>query len=139
MPRIVEDFTLNWRIGLRTAALINRTAGRFESKVSLAHNAFRVDAKSRTGVLTLGPYRPRLLDGSWHFGPDAGARVRVIVEGPDAAEAYLELKELFTCGSRVVSCRNTDCYSTAILTDYDRDTVEYSCSNFHAWTFERRR
>ena len=131
------DFELNWRIGARTAALIFITAQRFSSTISLTSGGITVDAKNSLGMLLLGPHRPKLPDGSYNFGPDAGTRFTLAVEGPDANVAFAEMAELFTCGERLVQCRNTDCISNAILTSYDKSSIHYSCSKFHMWSVDR--
>lgn len=138
MPSVLEaEFQLKWRVGARTAFLIAHTARRFRSKIQLTHESLRIDAKNIIGVCLLGPVRDKLPDGSYNFGPDAGASIRLTIEGPDADAAMNELADLFTCGERVIQCRNSDCISSAILTGYDRYRIFYSCSNFHMWAVRR--
>lgn len=137
-PTVLEaEFVLKWRLGARTGILIHTTAQRFKSKIEALHDDLRLDLKTPLGMLMMGMSRPKLPDGSYNFGPDAGARVRIAVSGDDAAEAMAEMTDLFTCGERVVQCRNTDCISSAILLDYNRKAIAYSCSNCHVWFVDR--
>lgn len=136
-PPIEAEFELKWRIGARTATLICHIAGNFMSAVKLKHADVWVNAKDMLGVLLLGEIRPKLPDGSYNFGPDAGALIKITVTGPDATNAAKALEELFTVGERTIQCRNTDCISSAILTGYDRHRIYYSCSNMHLWSVLR--
>ena len=138
MPTVLEaEFVLKWRLGVRTGMLIFTTAQRFQSKIEFLQDGLRIDAKSPIGFMMIGMSRPKLPDGSWNFGPDAGASVRLAVSGDDAATAMAEFTDLFTCGETVVQCRNTDCISSAILIDYNLKAIIYSCSNCHIWFVER--
>jgi phosphotransferase system HPr-like phosphotransfer protein len=137
-PTVLEaEFVLKWRLGARSGMLISSTAQRFQSKVELLQDGLRLDAKKPICVMLIGQVRPKLPDGSWNFGPDAGELVRLAVTGADAVEAMAELTDLFTCGEKVVQCRNTDCISSAILLDYDDQRIIYSCSNCHIWIVDR--
>ena len=134
------DFELKWRVGARTAALIFITARRFTSKITLTCDGLRVDAKSALGVMLLGgpnPH-PKLPDGSWNLGPFAGTRFQLSVEGPDRTAAFAAMADLFTCGERVVQCRNSDCLSSAILLGVSPRTIEYACSRGHWWYVDRK-
>lgn len=122
----------------RTGALIFLTAQRFISKITLTTGTQSVDAKSPIGVLSLGQHRPKLPDGSYNFGPDAGTPMTLSVEGPDAAAAFETMADLFTCGERVVQCRGDACLSTAILLSVNPGWVEYGCSNGHSWAVNRK-
>lgn len=137
-PDILEEsFVLKWRFGVRAAMLVAEEARRFQSKIALEHDGRRYDAKDNMSMMMVGTRRPKLPDGSYNFGPDAGARMRVFVSGPDARAAMTELRELFTCGETVIQCRNTDCISSAILIGYSRTGIIYSCSNNHIWFVHR--
>ena len=136
----VLDFELKWRVGARTSALIFLTARRFVSKITLTCDGLTVDAKSSIGVMILGGPNPnpKLPDGSWNLGPFAGTRFQLAVEGPDMPAAFAEMADLFTCGERVVQCRNSDCISSAILVSFNPRSIEYACSRFHWWAVNRK-
>lgn len=137
-PTVLEaEFVLKWRLGARSMVLIQETAKRFQSKVEVLRDGRRFDVKAPLGMIMMGESRAKLPDGSYNFGPDAGAPLRFAVSGPDAAEAMAELTELFTCGETVTQCRNTDCISSPILLQYTDDTIVYSCSNCHVWFVDR--
>jgi phosphotransferase system HPr-like phosphotransfer protein len=129
---LVAEFTLKWRLGVRSGMLLHSTAKRFKAKIEV-----RLDLKNPIGFMLMGRIRPRLPDGSYNFGPDAGAAVRLAVSGEDAAEAMAEFTELFTVGETVVQCRNSDCLSSAILLEYSPSQIIYSCSNCHIWFVDR--
>lgn len=133
----ILDFELKWRVGARTNLLIFKTAERFASSITLTGGGQTVNAKNILEMMLLGENRPKLPDGSSNFGPDAGTRFRLTVEGPDADAAFAALSDLFTCGERVVQCRNSDCISSAILVDLSPTGIMYSCSNAHLWIVDR--
>ena len=133
----VLDFELKWRLGARALILIYMTARRFTSAITLTLDGKTVDAKDHFALMCMGPHRPKLPDGTYNFGPDAGTPFRLAVEGPDASAAFAAMSDLFTCGERVVSCRNSDCLSTAILIDFDPYHIIYACSGPHMWVVNR--
>jgi phosphotransferase system HPr-like phosphotransfer protein len=130
------EFVLKWRFGLRTAMLIVERARRFRSNILLCYDGFIADAKDHLAMAILGDKRPSLPDGSYDFGPDAGARMRLTVAGDDAAQAMDEFTVLFTAGETVLKCPRPGCPSTPIMIDYSRGGAMYACSNraeLHMW------
>ena len=134
----ILDFELKWRIGVRTDILIADTARRFSSKITLTRGGLTANAKCIVSVMLIGEARPKLPDGSHNFGPDAGERLRLTVEGPDMPAAFAAMADLFTCGERVVQCRNSDCISSTILIDFSSCAIYYSCSKYHMWAVDRK-
>lgn len=134
----VLEFDLKWRLGARSAAYLWHVANRFQSRSVLTEVGGRsADLKTVMQIMLLGPYRPKLPDGSYNFGPDAGARMTLRVDGPDAKAAFDALSDLFTAGEKIVQCRNSDCISSAILLEVDRSSIMYACSNGHSWVVNR--
>ena len=84
MPTLQRTVTLIHRQGLhaRPAALFVQLAKRFASRVTVKKGRKIVDGKSIMGLLTLAA------------GP--GARIAIITDGPDAAQALERLIELVT-------------------------------------------
>jgi phosphocarrier protein HPr len=64
----------------RPAALLVKTASRFESDVSIEKDGSRVSGKSIMGLMTLEA--------------GLGVKLKVTAEGPDAEEAIQELQQL---------------------------------------------
>src|SRR5262245_33697328 len=119
-PILVEaEFELKWRMGVRGALLVNQIASRFESSIKVKNAELWLNTKEIMEILMLGEWRPKLPDGSYNFGPDAGAKIQMRIEGPDALRAAQAMEELFGVGERTVQCRNSDCISSAILIAYD--------------------
>jgi len=81
MERIEEVLLINNHQGLhaRPAAIFVQIANKFDSSVKLEKNGEVVDGKSIIAVLSLGASK--------------GARVKLMLEGDDAREAFLELKK----------------------------------------------
>jgi phosphocarrier protein len=81
---IEKTFTVLNRQGLhaRPAAVLVRTAHRFESELRLRKDGQEVDGKSIMGILTLTA--------------ECGSRVTVTAEGPDEKEAIKSLEEFFS-------------------------------------------
>ena len=79
--RIKDDIIVNNRHGLhaRPAALFVRIASKYDSAVKLERGDESVDGKSIISILSLGVNK--------------GAKVRLIVAGEDARDAFSELKE----------------------------------------------
>ena len=77
-----RTLTVTHPLGLhaRPAALFVRTAKRFHCEIRVQHGARKVDAKSITGILTLGA--------------NQGAIIAVTAHGTDAAEAVAALQSL---------------------------------------------
>ena len=134
---IESEFELKWRLGVRSAMLISEVARRFASSIVFLQDGLRLNAKSCMHIVLLGTHRPKLPDGSYNFGPDAGARLKMVISGPDAVQATKAFEELFAVGERTVQCRNTDCISSAILIGYGEKRIFYSCSNVHCWSVLR--
>ena len=84
MPVLQRPVTVIHRQGLhaRPAALFVQLAKRFTSRVTVKKGRKIVDGKSIMGLLTLAA------------GP--GARISIITDGPDAANALERLIELVT-------------------------------------------
>ena len=84
MPKLQRTVTVVHRQGLhaRPAALFVQAAKKFASRVTVKKGRKIVDGKSIMGLLTLAAGR--------------GARISLIAEGPDAADALTRLIELVT-------------------------------------------
>ena len=82
MPVLKHTVTVVHRQGLhaRPAALFVQLAKRFASRVTVKKGRKIVDGKSIMGLLTLAAGR--------------GSRISLIVDGPDAEEAFARLKDL---------------------------------------------
>ena len=74
------------RAGLHTrpAALLVKTASRFDSDIYLERDGFQINAKSIIGVMTLAA--------------EQGSELGLIVEGMDEAEATEAIRQLFASG-----------------------------------------
>lgn len=83
---IETTLTITNRAGLHTrpAAMLVKIASRFKSDIYLLRDGFNINAKSIIGVMTLAA--------------EQGARVGLVVEGPDEAEAAAAIEELFNSG-----------------------------------------
>ncbi len=66
---------------MRAASTLAQTAARFSSAITIARGKERVNARSITGLMTLGAAM--------------GSRVKVKAEGPDADEALEAIQGLF--------------------------------------------
>lgn len=84
MPTVRRTVTVVHRQGLhaRPAALFVQAAKKFASRVTVKKGRKIVDGKSIMGILTLAAGR--------------GARIALIADGPDAAEALERLVDLVT-------------------------------------------
>ena len=84
MPKLQRTVTVVHRQGLhaRPAALFVQAAKKFASRVTVKKGRKIVDGTSIMGLLTLAAGR--------------GARISLIAEGPDAADALTRLIELVT-------------------------------------------
>jgi len=142
--RLTREFELKWRFGARTAALIVKLANRFASRIQISRGEEVADAKSFMDLCSVsadmskiaGPEMPDFrTDDIAEIG--CGDRVRVSVEGPDAAAAMEALTELFTCGSRVERCIEPSCSSRPALGRYTKDYISYGCKKGHDWDVPR--
>jgi phosphotransferase system HPr (HPr) family protein len=84
MPAVQRTVTVIHRQGLhaRPAALFVQLAKTFTSRITVKKGRKVVDGKSIMGLLTLAAGR--------------GARIAIVIDGPDAAEALERLAELVT-------------------------------------------
>ena len=84
MARLQRTVTVIHRQGLhaRPAALFVQLAKAFDSRITVKRGRKIVDGKSIMGILTLAAGR--------------GARIALIADGPDAAEALERLVDLVT-------------------------------------------
>ena len=82
-PALTRDVTVQNRYGIhaRPAALLVKTAARFQSEIRLEKNGVKVNAKSIMGLLTL--------EGNH------GAKLKIHAAGADAADAVAAIAELF--------------------------------------------
>ncbi|MBI4348091.1 MAG: HPr family phosphocarrier protein [Elusimicrobia bacterium] len=121
-PRLTRSLRLKWRIGVRTAALLIQTCGRFRADIAITCGGRSANARSMLDLLCLGPL-------------EAGTRLRVTASGPDSAAAIRALSGLLLAGVRQETCRHAGCGSTPILVDVVGGIVLYACSNWHAWVW----
>ncbi len=86
MPELHSTFEIMNALGLhaRAAALLARTAARYEADIALELAGRRANAKSVLALLMLGAPQ--------------GARVSVAVKGNDARDALHEISRLFLAG-----------------------------------------
>lgn len=84
MPTVQRTVTVFHRQGLhaRPAALFVQLAKRFDSRVTVKKGRRSVDGKSIMGLMTLAAKQ--------------GARIALVVDGPDAHEALEKLSRLLT-------------------------------------------
>jgi Phosphotransferase System HPr (HPr) Family len=80
---IEQTVTILNRKGLHTrpAALLVKTAARFQSELTLAKDGFEINGKSIIGVMTLAA--------------EQGSQLTIRVEGPDEEEAAAALVAIF--------------------------------------------
>jgi phosphocarrier protein HPr len=83
---IEREFVISNQYGIhaRPAALFVKAANRFDADVTVEKNGNRVSGKSIMGLMTLEAAR--------------GTRIRIIIEGPEAAQAMDELQALIEGG-----------------------------------------
>jgi phosphocarrier protein len=81
MEKIEQEIEVRNPHGLhaRPATLFIQIANKYDSSVKLEKNGEAIDGKSIIGILSLGINK--------------GAKVKLIVEGPDAKEAFTELRK----------------------------------------------
>ena len=77
------DFLISNQLGIhaRPAALIVKTASRFDSEITIEKDGSRVSGKSIMGLMTLEASH--------------GSKLRIIIQGEDAEQAMDELQALF--------------------------------------------
>ena len=78
----IQTFTIRNRLGLhaRAAALVVKTANRFEAEVIIEKDGLEVNGKSIMGILMLAVSK--------------GSRITLKADGKDATQAILALGEL---------------------------------------------
>lgn len=81
MERVTGEVTVHNVHGLhaRPAAVFVQIANKFDSHISLEKDGEKVDGKSIIAILSLGVNR--------------GSSVRLVAEGKDSSQAFLELKQ----------------------------------------------
>ena len=147
LSQLVKEFELKWRIGLRTATfIVRKITKRFASKIQVSCGEQIGDGKDVFDWLALGwdPEHERIVvvDGRAiaNAGPEAGTRIKVAINGPDADAAMDALTELFSIGVRVSRCIKRGCPSPPILIWYTRHenrfVIHYGCSAWHHWQVE---
>jgi phosphotransferase system HPr (HPr) family protein len=129
-----EEFELKWRVGAGTAGTISRIASGFKSKIETEFAGNRIDAKEVMQWLLLGTTPAGRPTDS---GLQAGDRITIIAEGPDAEAAMRALTELFTVGERLDRCPHAGCPSTPTLHFYSAKKISYGCSKGHDWEVAR--
>jgi phosphotransferase system HPr-like phosphotransfer protein len=144
LSQLVKEFELKWRIGIRTAVfIVHKITEKFASKIQVSCGKRTGDGKEMFDWLGLG-YDPEhekifVVDGRAiaNAGPEAGTRIKVAINGPDAAAAMDALTELFSIGVRVSRCMKRGCPSPPILLGYTRHenrfVIHYGCSAWHCW------
>ena len=81
--KISRDYVIQNRYGIhaRPAAMLVRTASKFQSDVTVEKGVVRVSGKSIMGLMTMEA--------------SCGAKIRVLAEGVDAEQALDEIERLF--------------------------------------------
>ena len=81
--KIVREFVIQNRYGIhaRPAAMLVKTASKFQADVTLEKGAVRVSGKSIMGLMTMEA--------------SCGAKIRIVAEGVDAEQALDEIERLF--------------------------------------------
>jgi len=79
----IQTFTIKNRLGLhaRAAALLVKTANRFNSEITLEKDGLEVNGKSIMGILMLAASK--------------GTKITLKVEGKDSSQAIQTLAKLF--------------------------------------------
>ncbi len=82
-PRIVREYVIRNRYGIhaRPAAMLVKTASKFQADVTLEKGAIRVSGKSIMGLMTMEA--------------SCGAKIKIVAEGVDAEQALDEIERLF--------------------------------------------
>ena len=81
--KIVREYVIQNRYGIhaRPAAMLVKTASKFQSDVTVEKGSVRVSGKSIMGLMTMEA--------------SCGAKIRVVAEGVDAEQALDEIERLF--------------------------------------------
>ena len=81
--KIAREYVIQNRYGIhaRPAAMLVKTASKFQADVTLEKGAVRVSGKSIMGLMTMEA--------------SCGAKIRVVAEGVDAEQALDEIERLF--------------------------------------------
>ena len=81
--KIVREYVIQNRYGIhaRPAAMLVKTASKFQADVTLEKGAVRVSGKSIMGLMTMEA--------------SCGAKIRIVAEGVDAEQALDEIERLF--------------------------------------------
>ena len=81
--KVVREYVIQNRYGIhaRPAAMLVKTASKFQADVTLEKGAVRVSGKSIMGLMTMEA--------------SCGAKIRVVAEGVDAEQALDEIERLF--------------------------------------------
>ena len=81
--KIVREYVIQNRYGIhaRPAAMLVKTASKFQADVTLEKGAVRVSGKSIMGLMTMEA--------------SCGAKIRIVAEGVDAEQAVDEIERLF--------------------------------------------
>jgi phosphocarrier protein len=81
--KIVREYVIRNRYGIhaRPAAMLVKTASKFQSDVTVEKGSVRVSGKSIMGLMTMEA--------------SCGAKIRIVAEGVDAEQALDEIDRLF--------------------------------------------
>ena len=81
--KITREYVIRNRYGIhaRPAAMLVKTASKFQSDVTLEKGSVRVSGKSIMGLMTMEA--------------SCGAKIRIVAEGVDAEQALDEIERLF--------------------------------------------
>lgn len=81
--KIVREYVIQNRYGIhaRPAAMLVKTASKFQADVTLEKGTVRVSGKSIMGLMTMEA--------------SCGAKIRIMAEGVDAEQALDEIERLF--------------------------------------------
>ena len=81
--KITREYVIQNRYGIhaRPAAMLVKTASKFQADVTLEKGSVRVSGKSIMGLMTMEA--------------SCGAKIRVVAEGVDAEQALDEIERLF--------------------------------------------
>ena len=81
--KITREYVIQNRYGIhaRPAAMLVKTASKFQSDVTVEKGSVRVSGKSIMGLMTMEA--------------SCGAKIRIVAEGVDAEQALDEIERLF--------------------------------------------
>ena len=81
--KIMREYVIRNRYGIhaRPAAMLVKTASKFQADVTLEKGTVRVSGKSIMGLMTMEA--------------SCGAKIRIVAEGVDAEQALDEIERLF--------------------------------------------